>query len=58
MKSFKSLFAILFSCLALLGLQACGDDGPFEEAGRNIDEGLEETGEAFEDTADEIDEEF
>ena len=53
----KKLLAMLLSSLMLLGVQAC-DEGPFEEAGENIDQGLENTGDALDDAADEIDEEF
>ena len=53
----KTLLAVTLSGLTLLGLQAC-DEGPFEEAGENIDQGIENTGDALDDAADEIDQEF
>lgn len=57
MNIMKTLLAVIFSGIALLGVQAC-DEGPFEEAGENIDQGVENTGDALDDAADEIDEEF
>lgn len=35
--------------VAVLGLAACEQQGPAEEAGENIDEAFEETADAFED---------
>ena len=55
MKKLQLMFLALLTCLTL---QACDDDSPFEELGENIDEGVENTGDALEDAADELDEEF
>lgn len=35
--------------LMLFALAACEDEGPMEEAGESIDEGVENTGDAIED---------
>lgn len=58
MKTFKNGLLILLSCLAFLSLQACEEEGAFEGAGEEIDEGVDNTGDAFEDAGDEVDEEF
>jgi hypothetical protein len=59
----KKGLLILFSCMALLGLQACEgidsqDDGEFEDAGETIDQGVERTGEELDEAEDEVDEEL
>lgn len=41
--------------MAALGSAGCEEQGPAERAGERIDEGVEETGEALEDAADELD---
>lgn len=40
----------LLFIVAVLGLAACEQQGPAEEAGENIDEAAEETADAIEDT--------
>ena len=58
MQLFKKTFLIIFSCLTLLGLQACEDEAAFEEAGENVDQATEEAQEGLENTGDEIEQEF
>lgn len=40
--------------LTLFALAACEDQGPMEEAGENIDQGVEEAGDAAEEAADNV----
>ncbi|MDX1564880.1 MAG: hypothetical protein R3236_05700 [Phycisphaeraceae bacterium] len=60
LKRYKWYFgAAIFSAATLLGmgLPACdSDDGPAEELGEKIDEGVEEVGEDLEEAGDEIEE--
>ncbi len=42
----------LLFIVAVLGLAACDEQGPAEEAGEQIDEAAEEAGDAFEDATD------
>ena len=62
MKAFKNGMLILLSCLAFLGLQACEEEGAFENTGeqlqQGVDEGVDNTQDAIEETGDEIDNEF
>ncbi len=44
----RKLFA-MFALTVPLILMGCEQQGPMEEAGENVDETFEETGEAFED---------
>ncbi|MDI9245372.1 hypothetical protein [Marinobacter sp. CHS3-4] len=48
----KTLLALLFVGGLTITLSACEDQGPLEEAGENIDESVEETGDAIEDKTD------
>lgn len=50
--------AALFGALAVslsLGLSACAQDGPVENAGEKIDEAAEDAGDAVEDVVEELD---
>lgn len=44
--------------LTLFALAACQDQGPMEEAGENIDEGIEEAGQAIEEAGHDIEDAF
>lgn len=45
----RKLGAGLLAVLLALGVAACEDEGPMEEAGENADETMEDAGEAVED---------
>lgn len=50
MNTLKTMLLVL---AAAFFLQACDDQGPFEEAGENIDEAVEESGDNIEDACEE-----
>jgi len=50
MQTFKTMLLVF---AAAFFLQACQQDGPFEEAGENIDEAVEDTGDAIENACEE-----
>lgn len=52
MKNAKTIASALFFSALMLTLSACDDDGPFEEAGEQMDETAENAGDAFEDATD------
>ncbi|WP_341938631.1 hypothetical protein [Marinimicrobium sp. C2-29] len=52
MKITGTIAAALLASTFMLGLTACEDDGPLEEAGENIDESVEDSGDAIEDATD------
>ena len=58
MTRLKNLFLILLASFTLFGLQACEDEGAFEETGENIDQGFEDAGEGLDEVGDELDEEL
>ncbi|NLX03544.1 MAG: hypothetical protein GXY33_00205 [Phycisphaerae bacterium] len=50
MRLLKSLLAMLLLSAVFVAIPSCErEEGPVEEAGEKIDEGIEETGEAIED---------
>lgn len=51
MKDRKAIAALFFSAL-MVTLSACDNDGPFEETGEEIEEGVENTSDAIEDSTD------
>ena len=51
MSGLRVAFAAIFMLIGV-GLAACEDDGPVEEAGEKVDESVEEAGDAIEDAAD------
>lgn len=52
----KTMMGLLALSLTL-GLAAC-NEGPFEEAGENLDEAVDDTGDALDDLGDDIDRQF
>lgn len=44
--------------IATAPLAACESDGPFEDAGEEVDDAIDEAGEALEDAGDEIQDEL
>ncbi|NND45415.1 MAG: hypothetical protein HKN58_08830 [Xanthomonadales bacterium] len=50
MKMFKTMLLVF---AAAFFLQACEQDGPFEDAGEDIDQAVEDTGNAIEDACEE-----
>lgn len=59
--SFSALRAALLVVVAGAGfalLSGCEDEGPFEEAGEEIEDSIDDAGDALEDAADEIEDEF
>lgn len=52
MKLSKSIAAALFVSALTLTLSACDQQGPLEEAGEEVDEKVENAGEAVEDATD------
>ncbi len=46
----RSLYLLML--IACLGLTACDNDGPMEEAGESIDEAAEEVGDEIDDATD------
>lgn len=51
-KPFWSLLAALMLSLSLATLNACEQEGPLERAGENIDDAVDDAGDAMEDAAD------
>ena len=51
----KILIAVLFGCLSLT-VVSCDQQGPAEKAGEEIDEGINNTGEAVEDAGEAVEE--
>ena len=51
------LLLILIAAMSL-GIAACDRDGPAEEMGEDIDEGIDEFGDDMEEAGDEIEDEF
>lgn len=51
----KILIAVLFGCLSL-AIVSCDQRGPAEKVGENIDKGIEKTGNAIEEAAEEVNE--
>jgi outer membrane lipoprotein-sorting protein len=47
-------YALLMTLLAVLCLPACQQQGPFEEAGENIDEAVEDTKDAVDDACEDV----
>ena len=43
----RGYLRLLLVAVFTLGLTACATDGPFEEAGEEVDEAIEEVDEAF-----------
>lgn len=54
-KSVRALFLAMLFGLGTLGLVACDDQGPFEEAGEEIDEAGDDIQDEFEDARDDLD---
>lgn len=54
----KSATLILLSSFTFLGLQGCDNDSAMENAGEELDRGIENTNENLNDAANEIDNEF
>lgn len=52
------LLAALLAVLMLGGIAGCEDQGPMEEAGENIDEGIDEAGDEMDEAGDEMSDEF
>ena len=50
----KSAAAAAFALFAALGLSACEEEGPAEQAGEAVDESVEQTGEAMEEAGEEL----
>jgi hypothetical protein len=44
--------------IATAPLAACESDGPFEDAGEEVDDAIDEAGDALEDAGDEIEDEL
>lgn len=55
MKNLSTLAALLMSAFLFA---ACENDGPFENAGEEIDEAADEVGDSLEDAGDEIEDEI
>lgn len=51
MKISETITAALLASTLVFSLSAC-DEGPMEEAGENVDDAVEESGDAIEDTTD------
>lgn len=52
MKINKALSATLFASVVVITLAGCDRDGPLEEAGEQMDDSIEDTGDAIEDATD------
>lgn len=52
MKINETIAAALLASTLLFVLPGCDDQGPLEEAGEKIDDGVENTGDALEDATD------
>lgn len=48
----KLLATLIFVSTTSLGLSACKDDGPIEDAGEAVDEAVQDAGRAVEDATD------
>lgn len=52
MKLSKTIAAALFAGTLMITLSACEEQGPLEEAGEEIDDKVEDAGDAIEDSTD------
>lgn len=52
MKPGKTIAAALFLSAFMISLSACDEEGPFEEAGEEMDENVEDAGDAIENATD------
>ncbi len=52
MKLSKTIIASLLASALMITLSGCDSDGPMEEAGEEMDEAVENTGDAIEDSTD------
>ncbi len=52
MRIHQTVVAALFASTLLFVLPGCDEQGPLEEAGEKIDDGVENTGDAIEDATD------
>ncbi|MBZ2168100.1 hypothetical protein [Marinobacter sp. F4216] len=52
MNIYKTMLAVLFVGGLTITLSACEQQGPLEEAGEEIDDSVEDTGDAIEDKTD------
>ncbi len=52
MKFSETVLAALLASVLVFSLSACEDQGPMEEAGEEIDDKVEESGDAIEDATD------
>lgn len=52
MKLSKTITATLLASALMISLSACDNQGPMEEAGEEVDDKVEDTGDAFEDATD------
>lgn len=52
MKISETIAIAFLASTLMFSLSACEDQGPLEEAGEEIDEGVEESGDAIEDATD------
>lgn len=52
MKLSEIIGAALLAGVLLVALPGCEDQGPMEEAGEEVDEGVEDTGDAIDDATD------
>ncbi len=52
MKTNQTLLAALLASAFMVTVSACDQDGPMENAGEEVDESVEETGDAIENATD------
>lgn len=52
----KTLMMSLLAAMMTLGLAACEEEGPAEQAGEEVDEAMEEAGDSVEEMGDTIEE--
>jgi predicted small lipoprotein YifL len=52
MKFSEKIAAAMLAAILLVALPGCDNQGPLEEAGENIDDGVRDTGDAIEDATD------